>query len=193
MMATMANRQVLTEVLGGDKALREAMLVVAGVAALTLAAKLRVPMWPVPMTLQTLVVLLIGTTYGTRLGLMTLLGYIALGAAGVAVFAGDSAGFAYLAGPTAGYLLGFTLAAALMGQMARRGLDRSAGSMAAMMLAGTGMIYAFGLAWMAVLFGADKGLAWVLQYGMVNFLAGDLIKLAIAALLVPGLWKLTRK
>ncbi len=192
-MATMARKQVLVEAFGSDAALRKLLLVAGGILALALAAKLRVPMWPVPMTLQTLAVLLIGTTYGARLGLATLLGYILLGAAGVAVFAGDSAGLAYIAGPTGGYLVGFAAAAGLMGLMARRGLDRTALGMAAMMLAGSAVIYAFGLGWMSVLFAADKGFAWVVQMGMVNFLAGDLVKLAIAALLVPGMWKLTRK
>ncbi len=192
-MAMMARKQVLSEAFGaGDALLRQALLVAVGIAALTLAAKVRVPMWPVPMTLQTLAVLLIGTTYGVRLGLVTLLGYVALGAAGVAVFAGDSAGLAYIAGPTGGYLAGFVAAAGLMGLMARRGLDRTRTGMAAMMLAGSAVIYAFGLAWMSVLFAADKGLAWVLQYGMLNFLAGDLVKLAIAALMVPGIWKVLR-
>ena len=193
-MATTAEKQVLVEVLGADRArARQVLLVAAGILAMVLAAKAKVPMWPVPMTLQTLAVLLIGTTYGARLGLATLAGYVALGAAGLAVFAGDHAGLAYLAGPTGGYLVGFAAAAGLMGALARRGLDRSAAGMAGMMLAGMAVIYAFGLGWMAVLFGADKGLGWVLQYGMLNFLAGDLIKLAIAALLVPGMWKLTRR
>ncbi len=192
-MATMARKQVLVEAFGSDAALRKLLLVAGGILALALAAKLRVPMWPVPMTLQTLAVLLIGTTYGARLGLATLLGYILLGAAGVAVFAGDSAGLSYIAGPTGGYLVGFAAAAGLMGLLARRGLDRTALGMAAMMLAGSAVIYAFGLGWMSVLFAADKGFAWVVQMGMVNFLAGDLVKLAIAALLVPGVWKLTRK
>ncbi len=192
-MAMMARKQVLSEAFGaGDARLGQALLVAVGIAALILAAKVRVPMWPVPMTLQTLAVLLIGTTYGVRLGLVTLLGYVALGAAGVAVFAGDSAGLAYIAGPTGGYLAGFVAAAGLMGLMARRGLDRTRTGMAAMMLAGSAVIYAFGLAWMSVLFAADKGLAWVLQYGMLNFLAGDLVKLAIAALMVPGIWKVLR-
>ncbi len=192
-MAMMARKQVLSEAFGaGDARLGQAMLVAVGIAALVLAAKIRVPMWPVPMTLQTLAVLLIGTTYGVRLGLVTLLGYVALGAAGLAVFAGDSAGLAYIAGPTGGYLVGFVAAAGLMGLMARRGLDRTRTGMAAMMLAGSAVIYAFGLAWMSVLFAADKGLAWVLQYGMLNFLAGDLVKLAIAALMVPGIWKVLR-
>ena len=195
MMATAVNRQVLSEALGvrgGDRT-RQVLLIAAGIAALALAAKLRVPMWPVPMTLQTLAVLMIGTLYGARLGLVTLAGYVALGAAGVAVFAGDSAGLAYIAGPTGGYLAGFVAAGALMGVLARKGWDRSAIGMGAMMVAGSLVIYGFGLAWMSVLFAGTKGFGWVLQYGMLNFLLGDAVKLAIAALLVPGMWKLVRR
>jgi len=193
-MASMTKNQVLVEAFGENRTiLRQAVLIGAGIVAMVLAAKIRVPMWPVPMTLQTLAVLLIGTTFGARLGMMTLLGYLALGAAGVAVFAGESAGLAYMTGPTAGYLVGFAVAAGLMGLLARRGLDRSMAAMAGMMLAGSAVIYTFGLGWMSVLFVADKGFGWVLQYGMLNFLAGDLIKLAIAVLLVPGLWKMVRR
>lgn len=190
----MVNAKVMSEAFGPDAgtALRakQVILVLAGIGALVIAANIRVPMWPVPITLQTLAVLTIGATYGTRLGLITLLGYVALGAAGVAVFAGESAGLAHIMGPTGGYLLGFVVAAGLMGAMARRGLDRSIAGMAGMMLAGTAAIYAFGLSWMAYLFAADKGMAWVFQYGMGNFLVGDALKLVLAALIVPGLWKL---
>lgn len=192
-MATTTPQPVLIEALGVRRdTLRNAALVLGAIAALTLAAKIRVPMWPVPMTLQTLVVLTVGVAYGPRLALASTLGYLALGALGVAVFAGDSAGLAYMAGPTAGYLAGFAVAAWVMGMMARRGLDRTRMGMVASMLAGTALIYAFGLGWMAWLFGADKGMGWVLQYGMLNFLAGDLVKLAIAAMIVPAIWKRLR-
>ena len=169
---------------------KQVALVLAGIAALTLAAKIRVPMWPVPITMQTFAVLTIGAGLGLRLGLATILGYIALGAAGVAVFTGESAGLAYLAGPTGGYLVGFVAAAAVMGLLARRGWDKSVASMAGAMLIGTAIIYGFGLAGMSMLFLADKGAAWVLQYGMLNFLIGDALKLVLAALVLPGLWKL---
>jgi len=177
---------------GAARVAKDVALVLAGIAALTIAAKIRVPMWPVPITMQTFAVLTIGAGLGLRLGLMTLLGYIALGAAGLAVFTGDSAGLAYLAGPTGGYLAGFVVAAGAMGLLARRGWDKSVKGMAAAMLIGTAIIYGFGLAGMSMLFLADKGAAWVLQYGMTNFLVGDALKLVLAALVVPGLWKLTR-
>lgn len=194
-MAVTMNK-VLGEVFGptegAAKVAKDVALVLAGIAALTIAAKIRVPMWPVPVTMQTFAVLTIGAGLGLRLGLAAVLGYIALGALGFAVFTGEGAGLAYLAGPTGGYLLGFAVAAGTMGLLARRGWDRSAAGMAGAMLIGTAIIYAFGLAGMALLFLADKGAAWVLQYGMLNFLAGDALKLALAALVVPGLWKLAR-
>ena len=177
---------------GTAKLLKDVALVLAGIAVLTIAAKIRVPMWPVPITMQTFAVLTIGAGLGLRLGLITLLGYLALGALGFAVFTGASAGLAYMAGPTGGYLVGFAVAAGVMGLLARRGWDRTVLSMAGAMLIGTAIIYAFGLVGMSVLFLADKGAAWVLQYGMLNFLVGDALKLALAALVVPGLWKLTR-
>jgi len=196
-MATTINNKVLSEAFGANEGtalrIRQVVLVLAGIAALAIAAKIRVPMWPVPATLQTLVVLTVGATFGPRLGLTTLLGYIALGAAGAAVFAGENAGLAYIAGPTGGYLVGFAVAAGIMGLLARRGWDRSMTGMAGAMLIGTAAIYAFGLAGMSWLFLADKGAAWVLQYGMVNFLLADALKLVIAALIVPGVWKMVGK
>lgn len=177
---------------GSALRLKQAALVAAGIAALVLASNIRVPMWPVPVTMQTFAVLTIGAAYGMRLGLVTLLGWLVLGALGVAVFSGESAGLAYFAGPTGGYLVGFALAAGVMGALARRGWDKSITGMAGAMLVGTGVIYAFGLSWMAWLFLADKGAAWVVQYGMTNFLIGDALKLVLAALVVPGLWKLVR-
>ena len=194
-MAVTMNR-VLGEAFGPKtgtaRAVKEVALVLAGIALLTLAAKIRVPMWPVPITMQTFAVLTIGAGLGLRLGLITLLGYIALGAAGVAVFTGEGAGLAYMAGPTGGYLVGFVAAAGMMGLLARRGWDKSVVGMAGAMLIGTAIIYGFGLAGMSILFLADKGAAWVMQYGMFNFLLGDALKLVLAALVVPGLWKLAR-
>ncbi|MEZ5723440.1 MAG: biotin transporter BioY, partial [Paracoccaceae bacterium] len=177
---------------GAAKLAKDVALVLAGIAVLTIAAKIRVPMWPVPITMQTFAVLTIGAGLGLRLGLVTVLGYLALGALGLAVFTGESAGPAYMAGPTGGYLVGFAVAAGAMGLLARRGWDRTVAGMAGAMLIGTAIIYAFGLAGMSALFLADKGAAWVLQNGMVNFLIGDALKLALAALVVPGLWKLAR-
>ena len=171
---------------------KQVALVILGVAALIIAAKIRVPMWPVPITMQTFAVLTIGAAYGLRLGLGTVLAYLAIGALGFNVFTSSSAevnGLAYMFGPTGGYLLGFAVAAGIMGRLAQRGWDRGVASMAGALLIGNAIIYAFGLPWMAYLFLAEKGAAWVLQWGMTNFLLGDALKLALAALLIPAVWK----
>lgn len=173
---------------GAARLARQAVLVALGVAALTLAAKLKVPMWPVPITMGTFAVLSIGAAYGPRLGLTTILTYMGLGALGADVFANSSAesnGLAYMAGPTGGYLVGYVLATMALGALARRGWDRSVGTMALAMLVGNALIYVPGLAWLGHLFGWETSLLWD---GMGKFLIADSAKLALAALLLPALW-----
>ena len=189
--------KVLTEAIGPDhgtgQLVKQVALVIAGVLLLTLAAKIRVPFWPVPMTMQTFAVLTIGAAYGMRLGLVTILAYLAIGAIGMDVFTSSSAtnnGLAYMAGPTGGYLVGFAVAAAVVGAFARAGWDRSPIKFFGALLVGNAIIYLFGMPWMAYLFLAEKGTAWVMQWGMTNFLAGDLLKLLLAALLIPAAWSL---
>lgn len=196
-MATLTNDKVLSEAFGPQagsaKIAKDVALVLAGIAVMIVAAKIRVPMWPVPITMQTFGALTVGAVLGFRLGVFALLGYLAIGALGFTVFTGETAGLAYMAGPTGGYLVGFAAAAGVMGWLARMGWDRSFGGMAGAMLIGNAVIYLFGMPWMAYLFLADKGAAWVFQYGMGNFLVGDALKLVLAALVVPGLWKLVSK
>jgi biotin transport system substrate-specific component len=194
MIFTATNR-VLADTLGPrDGAalrLKQATLVILGIAALILAAKIRVPMWPVPITMGTFAVLAIGVTYGARLGLVTVTGYLAVGALGFDVFAGSSAqtaGLSYMMGGTGGYLVGYLLATAALGVLAARGWDRSFGWMALALLIGNVLIYLPGLAWLGQLYGWDKP---ILQWGLTPFLIGDMIKLALAAALVPSLWKWT--
>ena len=193
---TSATNRVLATAFGPDEGtgfrLKQAALVILGVAALAIAAKIRVPMWPVPMTMQIFAVLTIGAAYGLRLGLGTVLAYLAVGALGFDVFTSSSAtsnGLAYMAGPTGGYLVGFAVAAALMGRFAEAGWDRSPLMLAGAGLIATAAIYAFGLPWMAYLFLAEKGAAWVLHWGMTAFLIGDVLKIALAALLIPAVWR----
>jgi biotin transport system substrate-specific component len=164
-------------------------LVAFGVAALAIAAKIKVPFWPVPLTMGTFAVLSIGAAYGVRLGLTTILAYLAIGALGFDVFAGSSAeayGLSYMMGGTGGYLLGYVLAVAALGFAARKGWDRSAPRMAAAMLAGNALIYIPGVLWLGVLYGWDKP---ILDWGLYPFLAGDAAKLALAALLFPLAWR----
>ncbi len=195
-MAQTPYKHVLTETVlpveGAALGLKRAALVLVGIAVLVLSAKVQVPVWPspVPITLGSLAVLSIGAAYGPRLGLATVAGYLLLGTLGWDVFAGSSAeshGLAYMTGSTGGYLLGYLLATLALGFAARRGWDRSVGGMAAAMLAGTALIYIPGLLWLGQIYGWDQP---ILAWGLTPFLIGDAIKLALAALIVPGLWKL---
>jgi biotin transport system substrate-specific component len=170
-------------------ALRNVFLAIAGSLALWLSAKLQVPFYPVPMTMQTFVVLVIGTAFGWRLGAATIALYLAEGGLGLPVFAGTpekGIGLAYMAGPTGGYLLGYLPAAALCGFLAKRGWDRRIVTMALSMLSGTVVIYAFGLSWLGTVVGWDKP---ILAWGLTPFILGDLLKLALAAVVLPLAWK----
>ncbi len=169
--------------------LRGLVLAVAGTALLTIAAKIQIPFYPVPMTLQTFVVLALGMAYGWRLGGATLLLYLAEGAIGLPVFAGTpekGIGLAYMLGGTGGYLVGFVLAAAICGWLAERGWDRNMAWTALAMLIGNAIIYIPGLLWLGGLYGWDKP---ILEWGLTPFLAGDLAKLGLATAVLPLAWK----
>ena len=188
------NNKVLSEVLapqeGTQLLLKKAVLVMAGIAFLAIAAKIKVPMFPVPMTMGTFAVLTMGAAYGERLGLVTILGYMLIGALGFDIFAGSSAenfGLTYMKGGTGGYLVGYVLAVIALGTLARAGWDRSAPKMAGAMLLGNALIYVPGLIWLGMLYGWDKP---ILQWGLTPFLLGDVLKLAMAAIILPFAWKM---
>ncbi|WP_225764440.1 biotin transporter BioY [Inquilinus sp. Marseille-Q2685] len=169
--------------------LRSAVLVVLGTALMTLSAKIQVPFFPVPMTMQTAVVLLIGGAYGWRLGGLTMLAYLAEGFVGLPVFAGLAAGPAYFAGPTAGYLVGFVASAALMGLAVERGWTRSLAGMAAAITVASLVPFVTGVAWLAVLVGpAAAGTA-----GLVPFIPAAILKGALAGLLLARIDGLARR
>lgn len=156
-----------------------------GVALITLCAKLRVPSWPVPMTLHTLAVMAIAVATGPRLAAATFFAYLAIGAAGLPVFSGSperGIGLAYMAGPTGGYLLGYFAASWVTGALAR---GRGHMGRALAMLAGLGVTYAIGLPWLGIYVPADK----IIPLGFTPFILGDLINIAMVALgaaLVPA-------
>lgn len=175
------------------KPVRWVVLAVLGTALLALSAKLKVPFYPVEQTMQTFVVLVIGMAYGWRLGVATILLYLAEGAAGLPVFTGTpekGIGIAYMMGPTGGYLMGFVLAAGLCGWLAERGWDRHIATTAAAMLLGNLVIYAPGLPWLGFALGWDNP---ILEWGLTRFLLGDLAKLALAAAILPFVWKLLKR
>ncbi len=176
------------DALSSKSILRGAVLAVAGSMLIAICAHINVPMWPVPMTMQTFAVLLIGMAYGPRLALATVALYLAQGAAGLPVFAAGG-GLAYFAGPTAGYLLGFALAAFVVGGLARRGWDKTIPQAFAAMALGTMLIYIPGAVWLGNFIGLEKAFA----VGVLPFLAGDLIKALLGAMVLPFAHKLLDK
>ena len=168
----------------GFRAMRAVLLAVVGSALVAISAQIQVPMYPVPMTMQPFAVIVIGAAFGARLGAATLLLYMAEGALGLPVFAGLKGGAAMLTGPTAGYIVGFVLASGAVGWLAERGWDRNIVTTVAAMTIGMALIYLPGVAWLASLIGTEKAIA----AGMMPFLVGDAVKIALAALVLPGAW-----
>jgi biotin transport system substrate-specific component len=168
--------------------LNDVSLVVAGAALTAISAQIQVPMYPVPMTLQTFAVLLIASAMGPWRALSSMGLYVAMGAAGLPVFAGAKALGQVL--PTAGYLFGFAVAAILVGFMAYRGMDRKPASVALSFVIGSAVIYLFGAGWLVI--GLGLSLEQALVAGVIPFLIGDAVKAAIAASLLPLAWKFVR-
>jgi len=167
--------------------LRAALLVLTGTIFIALSARVQVPMWPVPMTMQTFAVLLIGMTFGARLAGITLLTYIAQGALGLPVFA-SGVGMASLMGPTAGYIMGFGVAAVVTGYLADRGGATGYLRSFATALLGGAIIYALGTVWLAQFIGVERAFT----LGVIPFVPGDVVKCALVALALPSACKLKR-
>ena len=176
---------------GAVRAARYAVLAFAGTLLLTLSAKLQIPFWPVPMTMQTFAVLVLGAALGWKLGAATMLLYLAEGAIGLPVFSGTperGIGVPYMLGPTGGYLAGFVAGAALCGWLAEKGWDRSWWRTALAMLLGHIVILALGWAWLATLAGPAKAFA----AGVAPFYAATIAKTALAVLALPLAWKVLK-
>ena len=155
--------------------------------ALSARASINLGFTPVPITLQTLVVMLAGATLGSRRGALAMLLYLAEGAAGLPVFAGGLGGLFYLLlAPSAGYLWSYPIAAFVVGFLCERGLDRSFLTSVLAMLPGTAIIYAFGVTWLALV--THMSFVKAIVLGMLPFLPGDITKIIVAALLMPLAW-----
>ena len=177
---------------GAARLATQLFLAIAGTLLLTLSAKTKVFLGPVDISLQTLAVLLIASAFGMRLAVATLLLYMAQGAMGLPVFQSTpekGIGIAYMLGTTGGYLAGFVAMAAIAGWAADRGFDRNPFKLFGAFMVAEVVMMAMGSAWLAVLIGADK--AW--QFGVVPFVVGDLIKVALAASLVPAVWSIVAR
>ena len=159
-------------------------LALSGTILLAISAKVQVPFWPVPVTMQTFVVLILGITYGSRLGAFTGGLYLLEGAIGLPVFATGS-GVMYLLGPTGGYLVGFAVAMYVVGLLAERKLDRSVFQIIVTMLVGEVIIFVFGVGWLARIIGLEQAIS----VGLKPFLLVELFSIALAAATVPILWK----
>jgi len=160
-----------------------------------IAAQISIPLpfTPVPFTLQPMVVLLGGAALGSRLGLASQILYLAAGLAGLPVFAASPIlpqGFARLLGPTGGYLMSYPIAAFVAGYLAERGFDRRYATSVLAMFAGLAIIFTFGVLWLA--FGAHVGLAGAVRTGLIPFIPADIVKVLLAATILPSVWKFLR-
>lgn len=167
---------------------RELSLALLGSAFLMLLSQVRIPLpfTPVPITLQTFGVLLIGLSFGSSRGAATIATYIALGAVGMPAFAGGALGWKHLLGPTGGYLIGFVAAAWLVGRLAESGWDRSFWLAFISAVLGTLIIYAFGAAWLSYFVGIKRAF----MAGILPFIPGDIVKALMAAAAMPSAWRL---
>ena len=167
-------------------------LISIGIAFLIIAAKVKLilPFSPVPITLGTFAVLTIGTTYGQRLGLLTIFGYLLIGMLGFDVFANSSAeanGLNYMLGGTGGYLIGYCFAVMALGYFAKLNWDRNIFKLAIALTFANILIYIPGLLWLGQLYGWDQP---IVAWGLAPFIIGDILKLALTASLIPMIWKI---
>jgi len=169
--------------------------VVLGTLVITLAAKVNVPVWPVPVTLQSMAIAALAAAFGARIGVATVALYLLEGAMGLPVFA-TGGGLPYLLGPTGGFLLGFLFMAGIIGFAADRGASGKPMTLFGAMLVGEAVLLALGFAWLLLLSGQAQ---WIDQTNVLAsawaravqpFLVWDVLKLALAALTVTGVWSL---
>ena len=187
--AAVSNRIVLADLVPGALT-RDVALVIGGAGLTGLAAQVAIhtPLSPVPFTLQTLSVLVVGAALGTVRGLLSMLVYLAAGMAGVPWFANHSHGWH---DPSFGYILGFVIAAGIVGALAKRGADRHVATTVLLFVAGSLVIYAIGTVWLAADLNISAGEAF--RLGVRPFLATDAIKVAIAACAFPAAWRFARR
>jgi biotin transport system substrate-specific component len=171
--------------------IRDLVLIILGSLLVALFARVEIPLpfSPVPITGQTFAVLLAGAALGSKRGAAALALYLAEGALGLPFFAGGAHGIEIVLGATGGYLVGFIVAAYVIGLLAEQGLERNLRTSLVPFLIGTVIIYLLGVSWLAVVLGSFKD---AVTFGLVPFLVGDAIKLVAAALALPAAWKLVR-
>ena len=164
------------------------ILILFGTLLLAFSSKIQVPFWPVPMTMQTFVVFIIAMAYGWKLSFLTLIAYLIEGALGLPVFA-KGGGLPYLIGPTAGYLYGMTIAAAVIGYFADLGYGKTIIKCIMPLLIGTIIIFVFGIGYLSSIIGFEKAIV----AGLLPFIPSELFKIALAVFIIPTIWKYIQK
>ncbi|MDA3885811.1 MAG: biotin transporter BioY [Candidatus Delongbacteria bacterium] len=189
-MSTNLVKLTLADVIWKEKSIAKDIILIASTSLMiALLAQVVIPIYPVPFTGQTLGVLLTGALIGKNRASLSLLSYLMMGFIGMPVFVGGTFGIARLAGPTGGYLIGFVFAAMIVGHLTEKGWDRNFITSVIAMFIGSVVIYSFGLLWLSNFTGWDK----VLSAGLIPFISGDIIKILIAASILPAGWKLIKK
>ena len=173
---------------GVNITIRNILFVLFGTLLLAVSSKIQVPFWPVPMTMQTFVVLVIAMAYGWKLSLLTLIAYLIEVAIGMPVFA-KGGGLLYLIGPTAGYLYGMAIAAAVIGYFADLGYGKSIVKCIIPLGIGTIIIFICGIGYLSSIIGFEKAIA----AGLLPFIPSELFKIALAVLIIPSIWKYIQK
>ena len=163
-------------------------LILFGTLLLAVSSKIQVPFWPVPMTMQTFIVFIIGMSYGWKLAFSTLIAYLAEGALGLPVFA-KGGGLLYLIGPTAGYLYGMAIAAGVIGFLAERGYNNSYIKSLISLIIGTVIIFVLGVGYLGSVIGYDKALAG----GLYPFIPSEFFKIGLAVILIPSIKRYINK
>lgn len=175
----------------------DAGLVLAGAALVAVLAQVSIPLWPVPITGQTLGVIVVGAALGARRGAAALVTYMLIGLAGLPVFADFTGSLAAVAKPSFGFVIGFVFSAYVAGWFAERAWDRRPVLAFAGFAAASAVPFVFGIPYMAVVLnvamGLDLSFVQILEAGLFPFIVGGLVKAAIAALAIPGAWALVRR
>jgi biotin transport system substrate-specific component len=173
---------------GVNTYVKNILLVLFGTLLLTVSSKIQVPFWPIPMTMQTFVVLIIAMSYGWKLSFLTLVAYLIEGALGLPVFA-KGGGLLYMTGPTAGYLYGMALAAAVIGYFADLGYGKSIIKCIMPLMLGTIIIFICGIGYLSLIIGFEKAIV----AGLLPFIPSELFKIALAVFIIPTIWKYIQK
>jgi biotin transport system substrate-specific component len=200
--AAPSRRRVLADVIARPSSRARALavdaaLVLAGVAVVALLAQVEIPLWPVPITGQTLGVIIVGASLGAWRGAAALTTYMVLGLAGLPIFAGLTGSLVAIAKPSFGFVIGFIFSAFVAGWFAERAWDRRPALAFVGFAAASVVPFVFGIPYLAFVLNVGLGLEltfWqILEAGLFPFIIGGLVKAGIAALIIPGAWALVRR